>query len=70
MNVRQYSTAEWQYKAAFVVQFRPETNIEAGQFEGRIEQISSHQAMRFHSLEDLLAFVASALAEICKSEEL
>ena len=53
-----------------MVQFRPETNIEAGQFEGRIEQISSHQAMRFHSLEDLLAFVASALAEICKSEEL
>jgi hypothetical protein len=25
----------WQYKAAFVIQFRPETNIEAGRFEGR-----------------------------------
>jgi len=70
MKGRHYSTEEWQYKAAFVVQFRSETNIEAGRFEGRIEQISSHQAMKFHKLEELLAFVASALAEIRESEEL
>ena len=53
-----------------MIQFRPETNIEAGRFEGRIEQVSSHEAMRFHALEELLAFVANALAEIRESEEL
>jgi len=70
MKGRHYSTEEWQYQAAFVIQFRPETNIEAGRFEGRIEQVSSHEAMRFHALEELLAFVANALAEIRESEEL
>jgi hypothetical protein len=29
----------WQYKAAFVIQFRPETDIEAGRFEGRAEHV-------------------------------
>jgi hypothetical protein len=31
----------WQYKAAFVIQFRPETDIGAGRLEGRIEHMSS-----------------------------
>jgi hypothetical protein len=31
----------WQYTAAFVIQFRPETDVEAGRFEGIVEQIVS-----------------------------
>jgi hypothetical protein len=47
----------WQSRAAFVIQWRPETDIEAGRFEGRVEHIASYNALRFHSLEELLTFV-------------
>jgi hypothetical protein len=61
--------AGWQYTAAFVIQFRPETDIEAGRFEGRVEHIKSSQAMRFHSLEELLGFIAGVLAEVRNTEQ-
>jgi hypothetical protein len=61
---------EWQYKAAFVIQFQPGTDIEAGRFEGKIEHIASSRSTRFHSLDELLAFIASVLTELSKSEEL
>ena len=60
----------WQHKAAFVIQFRPETNIETGRFEGRVEHIASTKATRFHSLDELLAFIASVLTEIRSTEQL
>lgn len=60
----------WQYKAAFVIQFRPETDIEAGRFEGKVEHVASSKAMRFHSLDELLAFIASVLTEVSTTEEL
>ena len=59
-----------QYKAAFVIQFRPETNIEAGRFEGRVEHVASSKATRFHSLDELLDFIASLLAEVSNTEQL
>ena len=59
-----------QYKAAFVIQFRPETDIELGRFEGRVEHIPSCETARFHSLDQLLAFIASALSEISNAAEL
>ena len=59
----------WQYKAAFVIQFRPETDIEAGRFQGRVEHVASTKAMRFHSLDELLAFIASMLTEIRNTEQ-
>ena len=34
----------WQYNAAFVIQFRPETDIEAGRFEGKVEHIPADVA--------------------------
>lgn len=55
---------QWQYNAAFVIQFRPETDIEAGRFEGKVEHVASCKATRFHSLEELLAFIESVLTEI------
>ena len=60
---------EWQYKAAFVVQFRPETDVEAGRFEGRVEHVASSKAVRFHSLDQLLSFIAKVLAEVSNTEE-
>ena len=60
----------WQYRAAFVIQFRPESDIEAGRFEGKIEHMVSYKATRFHSLEELLGFIASVLKEISNKEQL
>jgi hypothetical protein len=57
----------WQYKAAFVIQFRPETDIESGQFEGRVEHIASYNAARFHSLDELLTFIANMLRDLSSS---
>ena len=59
----------WEYQAAFVIQFRPETDIKAGRFEGRAEHIPSSRKTRFHSLDELLAFIASTLSEIRNTEE-
>jgi hypothetical protein len=59
----------WQYRAAFVIQFRPETDIERGRFEGRIEHMASSKATRFHSLEELLGFIATVLTEVSSTEQ-
>jgi hypothetical protein len=59
----------WQYKAAFVIQFRLETDIGAGRFEGRVEHMASSKASRFHSLDELLAFIASVLTEVRSTEQ-
>ena len=59
----------WQHKAAFVIQFRRETNIEAGRFEGKVEHIASYKAARFHSLDELLAFIATMLTEVSNIEQ-
>jgi len=58
-----------QYKAAFVVQFRAETNIDVGRFEGRVEHVATHDTIRFHSLDELLGFIASILTEVRDSEQ-
>jgi len=59
----------WQYTAAFVIQFRPETDIEGGRCEGRVEHVTSYKATRFHSLDELLDFITKVLAETCDAEQ-
>jgi len=59
----------WQHKAAFVIQLRPETDIETGRFEGRVEHISSTRARRFHSLDELLEFIAGILIEVRDTDQ-
>jgi hypothetical protein len=59
---------QWQYKGAFVIQFRPETDVEAGRFEGKVEHVASCKATRFHSLDELLAFIATVLTEVTNSD--
>jgi hypothetical protein len=46
---------------AFVVQFDTHTDVERGHLAGRVEHVVSGQAMQFHSLETLLAFMAQLL---------
>jgi hypothetical protein len=59
----------WQYRAAFVIQFRPETDIEAERFEGKIEHMTSHRAVRFHSLDQLLEFIAQIMTEVRDTDQ-
>ena len=54
----------WQSNAAFVVQFRKGTDLEAGRLEGKVEHIASYKAARFHSVDELIAFMARVLTEI------
>ena len=54
----------WQTKAAFVVQFREDPDIASGRLEGKVEHIASYETLRFHSVEELLAFFAQVLSEV------
>lgn len=49
---------------AFVVQFRAQPTDPALSWEGRVEHLSSGQALRFHSPEELLTFLACKLQEV------
>jgi hypothetical protein len=46
---------------AFVVQFLATAEVDVGRLEGRVEHVVSGHAAHFHSLEDLLAFMARVL---------
>jgi hypothetical protein len=50
---------------AFVIQFRPEANVEQGRWEGRVEHVASGQARHFQSLDELLTFLAWGLTQKC-----
>jgi len=54
----------WQYTSAFVVQFRPSTDVAAGRFQGIVEHVATGDATRFGSLEELLDFVARVLSDV------
>lgn len=56
------------YRLAFVIHFRPETDVEAGRFEGKVEHIASYETTRFSSLEELLAFIVRMLSEAGEKE--
>lgn len=59
------STMEgWQYKGAFVIQFRPDTEVESGQIVGRVEHVTSSRSIRFQSVEELLLFIGTVLADL------
>jgi len=49
---------------AFVVQFHKDTALHQWHLEGRVEHVVSGQARHFHSLEELLHFVAEVLAAV------
>jgi hypothetical protein len=49
---------------AFVVQFRAQPPEASLAWEGRVEHLVSHQVARFHSLDELLAFMVRVLTEV------
>jgi hypothetical protein len=48
---------------AFVVQLHAESQIEKGQFKGRVEHIVSRQSAHFSSMKALKAFMHRVLTE-------
>jgi hypothetical protein len=48
----------------FVVQFRPQPPGASSVYDGRVEHLISGQVARFHSLEELLGFMVSVLADV------
>lgn len=49
---------------AFVVQFRAPPRDSTVSWEGRVEHLSSGQVLRFHSPEELLAFLTRVLTDM------
>jgi len=49
------------HAGAFVIQFAPETDLAAGRVVGRVEHVTSYEALHFNSLEELLSFLARVL---------
>lgn len=58
----------WQSRAAFVVQFRDGSDVEARKLEGRIEHIASYRSAKFESPDEMFAFIARVLNEIRESD--
>ena len=54
---------------AFVVQFRAQPKEVSSPYEGRVEHLVSGQVARFHSLEELLAFMIHVLTEVPESPD-
>ena len=50
-------------KRAFVVQVHADAAVGQGQWQGRVEHLVSYRAMRFESLEELVAFMVEVLTE-------
>jgi hypothetical protein len=48
----------------FVVQFRPQPAGASPSYDGRVEHLASYQVARFHSLEELLAFMIRVLTDV------
>ena len=64
MSDDQHHHAALRPEHAFVAQFSPATQVDAGPVEGRVEHLVSRQATRFRSLEALLAFITRVLREV------
>jgi hypothetical protein len=47
---------------AFVLQFQSKSNVQLGQFQGRVEHIASGQVFHFNSQQEFLDFVSRMLS--------
>src|SRR3954462_11731167 len=64
------SMKEWQHKAAFVIQIQPDCKLNEGQIQCRVEHVASTRTARFHSVDELLAFITIVLTDVRKTEHL
>ena len=53
----------------FVVQFRVQPPEAPSRYDGRVEHLVSGQVTRFHSLDELLAFMVQMLAGVERQTE-
>jgi hypothetical protein len=60
---------EWQHKAAFVVQIHTDSTLDDRQIKGRVEHVASTRATRFHSIDELIAFITTVMTEVRKTEQ-
>jgi hypothetical protein len=51
-------------RRAFVVQFSAQTQVDLGQFTGRVEHVVSGHARRFQTLEELIGCLVQMLATL------
>ena len=49
---------------AFLVQFRPQAGETSPAYAGRVEHVVSGEGTRFHSLDELLAFMIRVLRHV------
>ena len=49
---------------AFVIQFRAHSTGAPPSWEGRVEHLVTGQVTRFHSLEELVAFISRVLTDV------
>jgi hypothetical protein len=54
----------------FVVQFRAQPSGVSSAYDGHVEHLVSGQVTRFHSLEELLAFMVDVLADVQAQSDL
>ena len=54
---------------AFVVQFRTPPTDAPPSYAGRVEHVVSGQMARFHSLEELLAFMIRVLTDVWEQSD-
>lgn len=54
---------------AFVLQLRADADVEQGRFDGRIEHVVSGQTALFHSLEELVQFLAKVLSPAHRQQD-
>ena len=57
------------HKTAFVIRLDPNSDIESGRIEGKVEHVASFRTKRFHSLEELLSFLGCALKDVSAEEK-
>ena len=55
------------YRRSFVLQFQ--SAVKEGQFEGRAEHVATGEIQEFHTIEELLAFVAQFTNEGAPEKE-
>ncbi|HEX5733805.1 MAG TPA: hypothetical protein VF131_13295 [Blastocatellia bacterium] len=47
-----------------MIQFMANADIQSGRLEGRVEHVSSSKAAHFHTLDELLIFLARVLTDV------
>ena len=52
-----------------MIQIQPDSRLDDGQIKGRVEHVASTQAKRFHSIDELIAFIATVLSDVRKTEQ-